>query len=68
MFHLPGLIWDSGSLAAILYVLECALTSVKSTGANFSQIGVEHIELTSLGKGAGREVREGRGTRKHGVE
>lgn len=34
-----------------LRALECALTSVKLTGANFSQIGVKHIELTGLGEG-----------------
>lgn len=38
-----------------LCALECALTSVERTGANFSQIRVEHIELTGLGEAAERD-------------
>lgn len=60
-----------------LCALECALTSVKCTGANFGRILVERVELTGLGKaqdrngwrwwGGGVDLAGG-GRQKHGVE
>lgn len=49
------------------WALECALASVKCTGASFSQIHAEHVELTGLGEGAGRDEWEAKGKHRNMV-